>query len=208
MTMDANLRERLEDTRAILDELLVRLQAHDSLAGSLSDANRQLNQTAENTSDLVRSARATQAALTTALEKIQEVMDVLTRLDPAPVISGVESAESSIRASVTESFDQLKIILQEHATALQNAAADAQTTREHLDTVASRLSDTLQEQAAVLRETASSDARITREHLDSLVSALSAKHSRDTRFIKIVGTITLLASAAAAVISFIAIASP
>ena len=119
MTMDADLREKLEDARATLADLVVRLQAHESLAEALDSANNQLRQTAGDTSELVKSAGATQVSLAQTLEKIQGVMDVLSQLDPAPVMSRVEIAQTSIAATVADTADRVSIAVQEHSAALR-----------------------------------------------------------------------------------------
>ncbi len=141
MTMDSDLREKLEDARATLADLVVRLQAYESLAEALDSANNQLRQTAGDTSELVKSAGATQVSLAQTLEKIQGVMDVLSQLDPAPVISRVEIAQTSIAATVADTADRVSTAVQEHTAALHEAVTSGnESTREHVDTVASAIS--------------------------------------------------------------------
>lgn len=133
MTMDADLSEKLEDARATLANLAMRLGKHDSLAESLTNANRQLGQAAADTSGLVRSAHATQESLAQSLERIQSVMDVLNRLDPAPVLSSLESAQTSI--------NNIAALVQEQSEALREAiTSSSQATQQHLETVTSAIS--------------------------------------------------------------------
>ncbi len=142
MTMEVDLSGRLEEAQESLAELIDRLQAHAALAESLANARGLLVQAAADTSELVKSASATQDSLAETLAATRNLLEVLSRVDTAPVLMSIESAQQSVVAALDQSTENIANTTQAQTDTLRDAVSAAgQSVREHIEAVRSSLSE-------------------------------------------------------------------
>ena len=142
MTMEVDLSGRLEEAQESLAELIDRLQAHAALAESLANARGLLVQAAADTSELVKSASATQDSLAETLAATRNLLEVLSRVDTAPVLMSIESAQQSVVAALDQSTGNIANTTQAQIDVLREVVSSAgQSVERRLDTMHLRLSE-------------------------------------------------------------------
>ena len=107
MSVTDDLQEKIEETRGDLAKLRKKLDEIEQLEQTLRAANDGLAQAGYNVSELAGIARMTQESLDATLVALEEVTQIVLRLEPDAILSAIQATDTSIKSEVKDVSNEL-----------------------------------------------------------------------------------------------------
>ena len=209
MSVTDDLQEKIEETRGDLAKLRKKLDEIEQLEQTLRAANDGLAQAGYNVSELAGIARMTQESLGATLVALEEVTQIVLRLEPDAILSAIQATDTSIKSEVKDVSNELTNSVSKHSqNLLESINTSHETTQSRIIDVSNVLTNSVSDRSQNLLESINATHETTQARIREEGARLSEQQSKVVKLFTWMGAFTLLGVSALivlAILSFIGV---
>ena len=209
MSVTDDLQEKIEETRGDLAKLRKKLDEIEQLEQTLRAANDGLAQAGYNVSELAGIARMTQESLGATLVALEEVTQIVLRLEPDAILSAIQATDTSIKSEVKDVSNELTNSVSKHSqNLLESINTSHETTQSRIIDVSNVLTNSVSDHSQNLLESINATHETTQARIREEGARLSEQQSKVVKLFTWMGAFTLLGVSALivlAILSFIGV---
>ena len=204
MSVTDELQEKIEETRDDLAKLRKKLDEIEQLEQTLRAANDGLAQAGYNVSALAGIARMTQESLGATLVALEEVTQIVLRLEPDAILSAIQATDTSIKSEVKDVSNELTNSVSEHSqNLLESINTSHETTQARIRDVSNELTNSVSEHSQNLLESINANHETTQARIREEGARLSEQQSKVVKLFSWMGAFTLLGVSALSVLAIL-----